>query len=247
MHRISHPTFSEPCIIGTFAFYIKGRRSPHSHGDDNAHLTRPSFLNARVLSATEISAACAAILPPTTPPPPAAVAVELPPSTTPRTPYQYHILLVEDNLINQKVLSKQLRNTGCTVHVANHGLEALDFLSTTTLWNNDNDNNDGVANNDDDGAPGAKRRTELSLILMDLEMPIMDGLTCTRRIRELERDGRLKLKGGRVPIIAVTANARMEQMDLAIEAGMVCTTCIVANDDDAAAAYPLAWMHAQMR
>jgi CheY-like chemotaxis protein len=125
------------------------------------------------------------------------------PLTTPRMMHHYHILLVEDNLINQKVLSKQLRNTGCTVHVANHGVEALDFLLTTTLWV------DGSC----DG-----NRNELSIILMDLEMPIMDGLTCTRRIRDLEREGKLK---GHVPIIAVTANTRMEQMDLAIEAGMV--------------------------
>jgi CheY-like chemotaxis protein len=59
---------------------------------------------------------------------------------------------------------------------------------------------------------------DLSLILMDLEMPIMDGLACTRRIRDLERDGKVE---GHVPIIAVTANTRMEQMDRAIEAGMV--------------------------
>jgi CheY-like chemotaxis protein len=117
--------------------------------------------------------------------------------------HNYHILLVEDNLINQKVLSKQLRNTGCTVHVANHGVEALDFLSTTALWN---------------GGSLDENRNELSVILMDLEMPIMDGLTCTRRIRDLERAGTVR---EHVPIIAVTANARMEQMDLAIDAGMV--------------------------
>jgi CheY-like chemotaxis protein len=49
-------------------------------------------------------------------------------------------------------------------------------------------------------------------------MPIMDGLACTRRIRDLERDRKVE---GHVPIIAVTANTRMEQMDRAIEAGMV--------------------------
>ncbi len=41
--------------------------------------------------------------------------------TLPKTRRDYHILLVEDNLINQKVLSKQLRTAGCVVHVANHG------------------------------------------------------------------------------------------------------------------------------
>jgi CheY-like chemotaxis protein len=116
----------------------------------------------------------------------------------------YHILLVEDNLINQKVLSKQLRTIGCVVHVANHGGEALDFLSKTKLWN--------------DPLPLECQRMDLSLILMDLEMPVMDGLAATRRIRDLEREGKV---AGHVPIIAVTANTRGEQMNIAREAGMV--------------------------
>ena len=90
-----------------------------------------------------------------------------------------------------------------TVHVANHGLEALDFLSKTNFWYDSNLHRPGI---------------ELSVILMDLEMPIMDGLTCTRRIRDLEREGKVNTW---IPILAVTANTRMEQMDLAIEAGMV--------------------------
>ena len=125
------------------------------------------------------------------------------PGTPTRVRHNYHILLVEDNLINQKVLSKQLRGVGCTVHVANHGVEALDFLAKTTLWND---------------SSGGDQRMELSLILMDLEMPVMDGLTCCRRIRDLQRERKIKIH---VPIIAVTANARTEQMDVAIEAGMV--------------------------
>lgn len=126
---------------------------------------------------------------------------------TPRLKSNYHILLVEDNLINQKVLSKQLRSTGSVVHVANHGVEALDYLSRTALWeeNASSDSNQG-------------QRMMLSLILMDLEMPVMDGLACTRRIRDLEREGKII---GHVPIIAVTANTRMEQMEQAREAGMV--------------------------
>jgi CheY-like chemotaxis protein len=52
---------------------------------------------------------------------------------------------------------------------------------------------------------------------MDIEMPIQDGLTCTRHIREMERQGRIK--GGRIPIIAVSANARAEQVQEAKEAG----------------------------
>lgn len=59
---------------------------------------------------------------------------------------------------------------------------------------------------------------DLSLILMDLEMPVMDGLACTRRIRDLEREGKVTRH---VPIIAVTANTRVEQMEMALESGMV--------------------------
>ncbi|KAG8166777.1 hypothetical protein KVR01_002466 [Diaporthe batatas] len=57
----------------------------------------------------------------------------------------------------------------------------------------------------------------LSLILMDMEMPVQDGLTCTRHIRELERQG--QILGGSIPIIAVSANARLEQVLEAKAAG----------------------------
>lgn len=110
------------------------------------------------------------------------------------------VLLVEDNLVNQKVLSKQLRRVGCTVHVANHGQEALEILQKTKLWRNSTTGDD------------------IDIVLMDLEMPIMDGLTCARRIRGLQSEGSILRH---VPIIAVTANARMEQIETAITAGMV--------------------------
>ena len=111
------------------------------------------------------------------------------------------ILIVEDNLINQKVLSKQLRNMGCIVHVANHGRECLDRLRESTFWKGNG--RDGL---------------EISVILMDQEMPIMDGLTCTKEIRKLEERGNVV---SHVPIIAVTANARSEQIDTAMDVGMV--------------------------
>jgi len=50
-------------------------------------------------------------------------------------------------------------------------------------------------------------------------MPIMDGLACARRIRDLQREGKVK---GHVPVIAVTANTRVEQIEQALDAGMVC-------------------------
>ena len=111
------------------------------------------------------------------------------------------ILIVEDNLVNQKVLSKQLRNMGCIVHVANHGGECLDRLKESTFWKGNG--RDGL---------------EISVILMDQEMPIMDGLTCTKEIRKLEEKGNVV---SHVPIIAVTANARNEQIVTAMDVGMV--------------------------
>lgn len=111
------------------------------------------------------------------------------------------ILIVEDNLVNQRVLQKQLRNNGCITHVANHGGEALDKLRESTFW-----------------TTPAPEAIKLDVVLMDQEMPVMDGLTCTKRIREWEREGKL---GVHVPIIAVTANARAEQIKTIMEAGMV--------------------------
>ena len=111
------------------------------------------------------------------------------------------ILIVEDNLVNQKVLSKQLSNMGCIVHVANHGGECLDRLRESTFWKGNG--RDGL---------------EISVILMDQEMPVMDGLTCTKEIRKLEERGEVI---SHVPIIAVTANARSEQIDTAMDVGMV--------------------------
>ncbi|EON60987.1 hypothetical protein W97_00197 [Coniosporium apollinis CBS 100218] len=115
-------------------------------------------------------------------------------------PSTLHVLVVEDNLVNQRVLAKQLRNLGCVVNVANHGGEALDFLRKTTHWT----------------ASGGGNEV-LSLILMDWEMPIMDGLTCVRIIRGLQQDGTVS---GHVPVIAVTANVREQQISAAMDAGM---------------------------
>ncbi|KAF2127897.1 hypothetical protein P153DRAFT_294020 [Dothidotthia symphoricarpi CBS 119687] len=111
-----------------------------------------------------------------------------------------HILIVEDNLVNQKVLQRQLHNHGFTTQVANHGGEALERLKASTYWK--------------DAAPNA---TQISVVLMDKEMPVMDGLQCTNKIRELESKGMLR---AHVPIIAVTANARSEQIATLLGAGM---------------------------
>lgn len=120
-------------------------------------------------------------------------------SRTPSPVRKLHVLVVEDNPLNQRLLAKQLRNQGCTVHTADHGLDALTFLSQTNI------------------SSSSPSGTKLDIVLLDIEMPVMDGLTCIRKIRSMEQDGSFTR---RVPVIAVTANARDEQIKEALEAGM---------------------------
>lgn len=122
------------------------------------------------------------------------------------TEQRLHILVVEDNLINQKVAAKQLQRHGCVVHVANHGIEALEFIRKSEFW--------------EGAAPGVK----LSVVLLDLEMPVMDGLECIKKIREAEASRQIR---GHIPVIATTANARADQVAEAMDAGMVCFLVLV--------------------
>lgn len=103
-------------------------------------------------------------------------------------------------MINAKLLSKGLRRHDYIVSIANHGVEALEFIRKSEYWT-------GVTNGE-----------KLSLVLMDLEMPIMDGLTCVRKIREGQARGEIC---GHIPTIAITANARQDQLAQAMNAGMV--------------------------
>lgn len=131
-----------------------------------------------------------------------------------------HILVVEDNLVNQRVMAQQLKRLGCVVHVANHGIEALDFLRHTHFWNQ---SSHGIQAASTEPWPPSAIPGEptplipLSVILMDLEMPVLGGLGCVKQIRDLQRAGHLT---SHVPVIAVTANARSEQIAVAIDHGM---------------------------
>jgi CheY-like chemotaxis protein len=94
------------------------------------------------------------------------------------------ILVAEDNMINQKVVLYTLKNQGAEVSIANNGKEAVDLLGINTY----------------------------DLILMDLQMPEMDGYQATQHIRS-----RMKME---IPIIAMTADAMKGESDKCIEAGM---------------------------
>jgi two-component system sensor histidine kinase/response regulator len=98
------------------------------------------------------------------------------------------ILLVEDNPVNQRVAQRTLQNLGSEVTIANNGAEALERIAASTF----------------------------DAVLMDCQMPVMDGFTATRRIRELELSRGTK----RLPIIALTANVMSEDRENCIAAGM---------------------------
>jgi len=101
--------------------------------------------------------------------------------------YTGKVLVVEDNAVNQKVARHILERLGCDVSVARNGVEALELLAALTV----------------------------DLILMDVQMPVMDGIAATARIREMESQGR-----SRTPIVALTANAMTGDYDECMAAGM---------------------------
>ncbi len=184
----------------TFAFYIKARRSTKPKDD----LDQFPSASARKSSASKHPIPTNIKAPRQRSENSQTSQTSLPQRPAPKD--SLRILIVEDNLVNQKVLSKQLRNMGCVVHVANHGGECLERLRASTFWKGNE-----------------RRGIEISVILMDQEMPVMDGLTCTKEIRKLEEKGEVT---SHVPIISVTANARSEQIDTAMDGGMVCIAMI---------------------
>ncbi|MCP4720331.1 MAG: response regulator, partial [Desulfobacteraceae bacterium] len=103
--------------------------------------------------------------------------------------YSVSILLVEDNLVNQKMTSLMLSKAGYTVEIAGNGKEALDLFK-------------GKGHD---------------LILMDINMPKMDGIEATRQIRSHEKQFK---PGTRVPILALTANVLDEFKQKCLGAGM---------------------------
>jgi PAS domain S-box-containing protein len=100
------------------------------------------------------------------------------------------ILLAEDNEINQKIIQYSLTNSGFKVDIARNGQEAIDMY----------------------------HKKEYDLVLMDVQMPVLDGFEATAHIREIEQNA---LNGNiHIPIIALTANAMKGDREKCLEAGM---------------------------
>lgn len=149
-----------------------------------AYLTKPVRQNklieclTLVITTTEQTAACAE--------------QQLPPMITRHSLSEAHaqriprVLVVEDNLVNQKVAAKMLEKLGCRVDVAANGREAVEGLA----------------------------RIHYALILMDCQMPEMDGFEATRLIRRQEPTW------GHIPIVAMTANAMAEDRARCLACGM---------------------------
>ena len=101
--------------------------------------------------------------------------------------YKLNILVVEDNPVNQDLLSLMLTDFGYNICITENGLAGVD----------------------------AYKNEKFDLVLMDIQMPIMDGFTATSEIRSLE-----KKSGNYVPIIAVTAHSMSGYKEKCLAAGM---------------------------
>ncbi len=97
------------------------------------------------------------------------------------------LLLVEDNILNQKLIFLNLVKHGFKIDVANNGLEAVEKF----------------------------KERKYNLILMDLMMPVMDGLEATKHIRHIEL-----INGGHTPIVGLTANTYDADREKCLASGM---------------------------
>ncbi|KAE8334044.1 hypothetical protein BDV39DRAFT_188344 [Aspergillus sergii] len=109
------------------------------------------------------------------------------PRSHPDATKERRVLVVEDNVINQRIVARKLESLGFRVTAVSNGREALDMVQQRTF----------------------------DCILMDQAMPVMDGISATRAVRDLEKHGM-----AHVPVLGVTANVRAEQQAEMKAAGM---------------------------
>ena len=109
------------------------------------------------------------------------------PQDAPASLAEMRILVAEDNFVNQQIACELLEGEGAVVNLANNGQEALDLISAASQ--------------------------PYHVVLMDMQMPVMDGLTATREIR-------LKFDATTLPIVAMTANAMASDREACLAAGM---------------------------
>jgi two-component system, sensor histidine kinase and response regulator len=131
---------------------------------------------------------------------------QLPTEASPPSPSrsrQVRVLLAEDNHVNQAVASRLLRKLGYTLTIANNGREAIDLVKQQTF----------------------------DVVLMDVQMPELDGISATKRIREDEQSTERH-----IPIIAMTANVMMEDRTRCLAAGMDGYVTKPINSEDVEAA-----------
>ncbi|NJR67105.1 MAG: response regulator, partial [Leptolyngbyaceae cyanobacterium CRU_2_3] len=104
--------------------------------------------------------------------------------------YKLNVLLVEDNLTNQKVALKQLQSLGYQADTAANGQTAI----------------------------AAIMQSRYDLVLMDCQMPVMDGYAATQAIRDWEAQS--SIQGGRIVVIAMTASDLQQDQERALAVGM---------------------------
>jgi len=148
------------------------------------------------------------------------LAEEDPPSLAGR-----HILLVEDNAINQQIVCGLLADTGLLIEVVDNGQQAVELFQSRLAFQLGSQSRAQLRMASQLGPPSGVKPSEPmppepmppeegmppELILMDIQMPVMDGYEATRQIRALDPH---------VPIIALTANAFPEDIEKAHAAGM---------------------------
>ena len=178
-------------VGSTFAFYIKARRTttPPEEPNQPKLKTREPQSTKPSISRSLSNQAPVANMSNQSPAPQAAKPT---------------VLVVEDNKLNQTILAKTLTTMGCNVHLTDDGSQCIERLKQSNFWK--------------DAPITDASRIMIDIILMDQQMPVMDGMEATKKIREYQHTGEIV---AHVPIICTTGNARDEYREAAQQAGMV--------------------------